>query len=74
MDDLPEYKPPRKRSKAAGWVLAMLGLFLLNLAAVFLGHAATRADGWIALPAGVCAWCLLCGRRPGDSVEGFAFD
>lgn len=50
--DIPEYNPPPKRHQAIGWSAALIGLFLLNIAAEsFIGDK-PHAVGWIPLVVG----------------------
>jgi hypothetical protein len=67
MCDLPEDKQTRRKRKALGWLLATIGLILLNISIAFLSVSKSSTWGWALFGAGLAflglALCLVRSSR-----------
>jgi hypothetical protein len=66
--DLPEDTQPRISRKVLGWLIAALGLILLNISAALLSASKSPIAGWALLVAGLLLLSLafFCLRRPAN--------
>ncbi len=62
MSELPEYRPPKKRSQAVILMFALIGLVLANLAAHSFVSEKLPAKGWALLVAGLASLAFVLWR------------